>query len=209
MTAKHGEPHGDPTEDVRPEPAADWPVRLVWSNTASPPVRFADSEEIRSRLVKAVRRVCPRWMMAHRDDLVQSAMLRILELQNRCDGTRTFSSFYLKKLTYAVLVDEIRRLRHRSEVPLEPDVGAAGEDSWEPASDPERDLQDRQLGQGIRECLRSINAERRQALVLFLQGHSVPEAARILGWSHKKTENLVYRARADLRRRLALMGLKP
>jgi RNA polymerase sigma-70 factor (ECF subfamily) len=177
-----------------------------------PDARVAGTEDIRRGLVVAVTRACPGWLAPQRDDLVQSAMLRILELQNRGDGNRTFSSSYLRKVAYAVLVDEIRRMRHRSEVPLAGEESAAGEGCAEPGGpgvDPERRLQDRQLGLVIADCLRNIKAERRQALVLFLQGHSVPETARILGWTDKKTENVVLRGRADLRRRLELKGLKP
>ena len=47
------------------------------------------------------------------------------------------------------------------------------------------------------------------AVVLHLQGHSVPEAARLLNWGNKRTENLVYRGLADLRNCLALKGLEP
>ncbi len=176
------------------------------------PERLVRTEDIRRGLVKAVGRVCPSWLSAHRDDLVQAAMLRILELRNRGEVERTFSAAYLRKVAHAVLVDEIRRRRHRSEVPLPCDSaseGGEGDGAGRRITDPERRLQERQLGQVIGECLRTIKAERRQALVLFLEGHSVPEAARILGWGHKKTENVIFRGRADLRRRLEEMGLKP
>ena len=173
--------------------------------------RLAEPAEIRRGLVKAIACVCPHWLASQRDDLVQSALLRILELQNRCAEDRTFSKSYLRKVAHAVLVDEIRRSRHRCEVPLAVDTGRSEECAVPglDVTDPERRLRQRQLGQGIGECLRAIKSERRQALVLFLQGHSVPEAARILGWSHKKTENVVYRGRADLRHCLELKGLKP
>lgn len=175
------------------------------------PERLVRTEDIRRGLERAVGRVCPPWLSAHRDDLVQAAMLRILEIRNRGEE-RTFTRSYLWKVAHAVLVDEIRRLRHRSEVPLPGDSGPGGEECDGPGrrdADPERRLQERQLGEVIGSCLRTIKAERRQALVLFLEGHSVPEAARILGWGEKKTENVIFRGRADLRRRLELMGVKP
>jgi RNA polymerase sigma-70 factor (ECF subfamily) len=37
----------------------------------------------------------------------------------------------------------------------------------------------------------------------------VPEASRILDWSAKRTENLVYRGLADLRECLTLKGMRP
>ena len=45
--------------------------------------------------------------------------------------------------------------------------------------------------------------------MLHLQGHSVPDAARLLGWPAKRTENLVYRGLADLRRCLIAKGHTP
>jgi RNA polymerase sigma-70 factor (ECF subfamily) len=46
-------------------------------------------------------------------------------------------------------------------------------------------------------------------VTLYLQGHSVPDAARILDWPAKRTENLVYRGLADLRACLSNKGLRP
>jgi len=207
VIAQEGKPGG-----AAPAGVARTAARPAAMGSIPGPERMVRTEDIRRGLVKAVGRVCPPWLSAHRDDLVQSAMLRILEIRNRDEADRTFSASYLRKVAHAVLVDEIRRLRHRSEVPLASDSGAGGDECAGPGrrvTDPERRLQDRQLGQVIGECLRTIKAERRQALVLFLEGHSVPEAARILGWGHKKTENVIFRGRADLRRRLELMGVKP
>ena len=67
----------------------------------------------------------------------------------------------------------------------------------------------REIGQGIRDCLARLKNERRMAVTLYLQGHSVPEASRILEWSTKRTENLVYRGLADLRECLLSKGLRP
>ena len=47
------------------------------------------------------------------------------------------------------------------------------------------------------------------AVTLYLQGHSVPEAARVLDWPAKRTENLVYRGLADLRECLMKKGIQP
>jgi RNA polymerase sigma-70 factor (ECF subfamily) len=67
----------------------------------------------------------------------------------------------------------------------------------------------RELGAAVRACLRSMKRERRLALVLYLQQHTVPEAARLLGWAAKRTENLVYRGLADLRQCLLAKGHTP
>jgi RNA polymerase sigma-70 factor (ECF subfamily) len=50
---------------------------------------------------------------------------------------------------------------------------------------------------------------RSMAVVLRLQGHSVPEIAAILGWAQTKANNLVFRGLKDLRRCLERKGLAP
>ena len=70
-------------------------------------------------LVKAVYRVCPRWMADRADDLVQVALMRVMEIQRKKEGTAEFSPFYLKKAAYSAMIDEIRRLRRRQEVSME------------------------------------------------------------------------------------------
>ena len=52
-----------------------------------------------------------------------------------------------------------------------------------------------------------MKRERRLAVTLYLQGHSVPAAARLLEWTAKRTENLVYRGLADLRECLTAKGM--
>jgi RNA polymerase sigma-70 factor (ECF subfamily) len=46
-------------------------------------------------------------------------------------------------------------------------------------------------------------------VTLHLHGHSLVEAARILDWAAKQTENLVYRGLADLRKCLLAKGIRP
>jgi RNA polymerase sigma-70 factor (ECF subfamily) len=168
----------------------------------------ADYAELRAEIVRAVRSLCPRWLASRADDLVQVALLRILELRERSEHRRELSSFYLKRVAYSALVDEIRRLERRRESPLENDVG-------EPLSiasaspGPERRQASRELGEGIRDCLDALHRPRQLAVTLYLQDVSVAEAARLLGWELKHTRNLVYRGIADLRQCLEAKGLTP
>ena len=46
-------------------------------------------------------------------------------------------------------------------------------------------------------------------MTLHLQGHSVPDAARVLDWPAKRTENLLYRGLANLRECLMNKGMQP
>src|SRR6201995_835871 len=100
-------------------------------------------------LVRAVDRVCPRWMADRADDLVQVALMRAMEIQRKREGTAEFSPFYLKKPAYTAWIDEIRRRRRRQEVSLE---GGGSEEepvAYDPAAgdpDPERASSGREVG---------------------------------------------------------------
>jgi RNA polymerase sigma-70 factor (ECF subfamily) len=183
---------------------------LISDDQGSNPGESADFAQLHRDLVRAVDRVCPRWMADRADDLVQVALMRVMEIQRRKEGTADFSPFYLKKAAYSALVDEIRRLRRRQEVSIEADgeESATAFDPAAPEPDPERASAGRQIGRAIRDCLGGMVPPRRHAVTLSLQGHSVPEIGRLLGWTGKKAENLVYRGMADLRECLSGKGIR-
>lgn len=93
------------------------------------------------------------------------------------------------------------------------EVSAEGEPlaTVEPVAvgNPETDARFKELGAAVRDCLESMIRDRRLAVTLYLQQHTVPEAARLLGWAVKRTENLVYRGLADLRQCLLAKGHTP
>jgi RNA polymerase sigma-70 factor (ECF subfamily) len=170
-------------------------------------VRAEDYPKLRRDIEIAISRVCPSWLIDRRDDLVQAAMMRVMEIQRKSEGDREFSASYLYRVAHSALVDEIRRIRRRREVALEADGGNDG-----PAAareDPERRAAAEEIGRGIRDCLAAMRRERRLAVALHLQGHRIPEAARLLECGEKRAENLVYRGLEDLRRCLAAKGFEP
>jgi RNA polymerase sigma-70 factor (ECF subfamily) len=165
-------------------------------------------EELRTEIARAVRSICPRWLASRADDLVQTALLRILELRRRSEQRQDLSSFYLKRVAYSALVDEIRRLERKRETPLEDEDG----EPMPVASSnpgPDRLQAGREIGEGIRECLGALLRQRQLAVTLYLQDVSVVDAARILGWDLKQTRNLVYRGLGDLRQCLKGKGFQP
>ena len=104
-------------------------------------------------------------------------------------------------------MDEIRRrCRRKEETPDEP---GTLESAPSEAGNPERMSAALEIGRGIGECMTQLSDPRRLAVTLFLRGCSVPEAARRLRWTVKRTEHLVYRALRDLRQCLAMKGLQP
>lgn len=170
-----------------------------------------DYAQLHRDLARAVDRVCPRWMADRADDLVQVALMRVMEIQRKKEGSAELSGFYLKKVAYSAMIDEIRRLRRRQEVSLEGETGEEEAITYDPAApdpDPERSSSGREVGRAIRDCLGRLVAPRRHAVTLNLQGHSVPEIGKLMGWTAKKAENLVYRGMSDLRGCLAGKGIQ-
>lgn len=162
--------------------------------------------ELRRRLSQATLRVCPQWSWDRRDELVQRCLLRVMEINRKSEGDRELSASYLWRVAHSVVVDEIRKVRRRGEVPLEDE-----HQERVPAPerhDPERQAAGREIGRGIRACLAELGRPRRQAVALYLEGHTVPESARLLGWTPKQTENLTYRGLARLRECLTGKGFK-
>jgi RNA polymerase sigma-70 factor (ECF subfamily) len=167
-----------------------------------------DYAELRAEIVRSVRSLCPKWLASRAEDLVQVAMVKILDLRRRSEQDRELSSFYLKRVAYSALVDEIRRLERRRASPLETDDG----DPLPLASSspgPEKRQESRELGEGIRACLGGLLRQRQLAVTLYLQDVSVVEAAKLLGWDLKQTRNRVYRGLADLRQCLQEKGFHP
>jgi RNA polymerase sigma-70 factor (ECF subfamily) len=171
------------------------------------PLTDDDYARLRGDLVRIVERVCPAWLANRRDDLVQAVVMRVMEIQRAREGTAELSPFYLRKAAHSALIDEIRRQRRRREVPMDADGLAPEPASVQP--DPERHSSGRQAGRAIRDCLATLVRPRRLAVVLHLQGHSVPELGGMMSWSVKRAENLVYRGLSDLRRCLERKGMTP
>ncbi len=139
---------------------------------------------------------------------MQVALMRVLAIHAKSEGKRQLSSSYLHKVAYSALVDEIRRLRRRQEVPLD-NEGFEDKSAATSLPDPEHTSAGREIARSIGQCLSLLIRPRRLAVTLHLQGHGVPDVARLLSWSRKRAENLVYRGLADLRDCLEAKGLRP
>ena len=189
------------------------PNPVVDDNTSREPLA-ADSRwaALAAAMARAVRRQCPAWLADSAQDIAQAALAKVMAQDRRTEGERTLTSFYIHRVAHSALVDEIRRRKRRPEVPLQGGTEAGAEARpFEPTapSTPEADASFRELGAAVRECLTAAKRERRLAVTLYLQGHTVPETARILGWDAKRAENLVYRGLADLRQCLMGKGHRP
>ena len=171
------------------------------------PAQLFDLSDLRRELARVMSFVCPSWLAASRDDLVQAALMRLLPLLNSAgrEEPPRLTKSYLYRAAHSALVDEIRRVRRRRETDLED----AAERVVGHTADPERQAASLEIGRAIQACLLAMKQERRLAVTLHLQGHTVAEAARLLGWTVKRTENLVYRGLGDLRSCLTSKGMEP
>ena len=183
--------------DTPDPPSGDAP--LPWD-----PERLAT--EIRPHIQRTVERLCPRWLRPRCDDIVQVAVLRVLRSREKTEENRPPPAAFLWKVALAATVDEIRRAARARESSGD---GALPDGPAPPSGEPDQQLAAREIQAGIRDCLVRLAPKRQVAVTLSLIGNSIPEAAKLLGFDEKQTENLVYRGMEDLRNCLRLKGLKP
>jgi len=163
-----------------------------------------DFAQIRSKIVISVRRVCPRWLSDRADDIVQDAMLRVMEWQKKNEDIGEPPSSYLWKVAYSATVDEIRRARRRRENQVEMEIlekqGPVDEQG------PLQAAVSGDLAQALNGCLNRLKENRRLIVGFHLLGHTLAESEALSGWDGKKVQNLLYRGLADLRQCLSAKG---
>ena len=176
-----------------------------------PALSDAEVTRLQRKLEKAVASVCPAHLADRREDLVQDALIKVIQiLRDRPAGTE-LNATYLWRTAYCALVDELRVLRRRAEVPL----GDGDEDDGpaislvSPAPGPGRAGTGAEIRRAIAHCLERLVESRRLAVVLYLQGESAAEAGEILGWAKKRIYNLTFRGLQDLRECLKGQGVTP
>jgi RNA polymerase sigma-70 factor (ECF subfamily) len=163
------------------------------------------NDRLRADVERAVRKVCPRWLVDQIDDLTQTATLRVVQrLRDTADTSVVFTSGYIYRAAYTALIDEIRRRRRLRETPIDPDLFAASQ-----AERPDRRAASRAIREAVTKCLSALAMPRRRAVMLRLQGHSLDEMSALLDAPRKRVDNLLYRGLADLRLCLKSRGVEP
>lgn len=164
-------------------------------------------QRMRQVLERAVTRACPPRFADHRPDIVQAALVKILEVCRRGEAETAAGASYLWRVAYGATIDELRRIGRRREVRL--DGAGEGEPSLESVPAAADDVARRALGREIQACLERLIEPRRIAATLHLCGFGSEEAARSVGWSVKRVRNLTFRGIGDLRRCLEKKGIRP
>jgi RNA polymerase sigma factor (sigma-70 family) len=141
------------------------------------------------------------------DDLVQEVRVR---LWHAVEGERMTSipASYLYRAATSAAVDLIRRRRASREEPMD-DVPSADPRLTDGALRPDQAAQLSDLAAQIERALATLPASRRPVVRMYLAGYSSTEIGELMGWTEAKARNLLYRGLADLRARLAEMGLAP
>ncbi len=170
-----------------------------------PPPQQATNPERHAWMLQTLRaamaRACPSDLAAHREDLVQAGLLRVLEREGQGEQNQVRTASYLWRVAFSVIADELRRRRAEE---LRSRRSMVNEDSGQHGTTPLPEL-----GVGIRECLGGLAEPRRVAVLLHLEGFRADEASHVLHWDVKRVQNLTYRGLADLRRCLERRGLGP
>lgn len=166
--------------------------------------------EIRRRILITVRHACPGWMADDAEDVAQNALIKVCQiLEREGERNRELPPSYLWKVACSATVDAIRSRRRSRMEEVSMDAAPDQCQVRGEAPDPERRTAAVEVGRAIVDCLQRLVAPRRLAAMLHLQGHTVPETARLMHWTEAKANNLVYRGIADLRRCLAGKGWSP
>ena len=175
------------------------PFQPVDPERGPSPAKNARPAWMLGTLRAAVRRACPGESAAQQEDLVQVALVRILERERADEQNTVRTASYLWRVAFSVTADELRRRRSETRRLLGTDVKTS--ELHEPSTlGPE-------VGLSIRDCLSRLAEERRLAVLLHLQGFRADEAMRILHWNLKRVRNLTYRGLADLRQCLSEKGV--
>lgn len=131
-----------------------------------------------------------------REDVVQSTLARVIEIERRTG--QIHSQEYILRTVHSVIVDELRR-------------GARTMAQPQGTGDPPGVLQEvpeelRDLAPTVDSCLESLSPDRRRIVFLHLQGFGSREIAALLRLDRKHVRNHTFRGMSELRSLLRRKG---
>lgn len=164
--------------------------------------------EVTRRVRLTIQRCCPTWLLKEREDLIQRAILRLLEKSQKIESKHGFCASYIYQTATSVVIDEVRK-RRKIEMRTVPQESGDKVHFAEPDSStsPTHALRMSRLQSALHQCMVKLRKDRRIAISLKMQGHSYREISHILDWNEKRAQNMANRGRADLRACLEKKGL--
>jgi RNA polymerase sigma factor (sigma-70 family) len=160
-------------------------------------------EAYASLIRSAVRRVSGPRAALIQDDVQQNVMLALWRQLERGQTIERPAS-YIFRAAIRETVRLLRRDHAHAPAASEHDqrvVEAAA------ASDPQRDLEERERQKGLMDCLATLEARRQLAVRAHLSGFTVAEIMEMFDWPYQRARHLVARGMADLRRALRERGI--
>jgi RNA polymerase sigma-70 factor (ECF subfamily) len=176
-----------------PEPEIEWMARI----------RDGDMEAFRllvethqSRVINTISKLLG--SDAEAEDLAQQVFIRVWRSAARYQPTAKFTT-WLFRITRNLVFNELRRRKHFAD---------QGEDSPEPAEraerEPDRVLLEDELQKAIQTAIQELPEAQRMAIVLRrYEEMPYEEIARVMGTTIPAVKSILFRARAELRERLA------
>lgn len=184
-------PSIDPAET--PEPEIGWMARI----------RDGDMEAFRllvethqARVIGTISKMLG--SEAEAEDLAQQVFIRVWKSAPRYQPTAKFTT-WLFRITRNLVFNEVRRKRHFAD---------QSEDAPEPVErserEPDRILLDEELQRAIQEAINQLPESQRLAIILR-RYEELPyeEIAKVMGTTVAAVKSILFRARAELRDRLA------
>src|ERR1700676_4019105 len=185
------DPSMQPAESSEPE--IRWMAR----------VRDGAMEGFRLRVEMPQARVCASISKmlgsdAESEDLAQQVFIRVWKSAPRYQPTAKFTT-WLFRITRNLVFNELRRKRHFADQP---------EDLAEPVEraerEPDRVLLEGELQRAIQEAINQLPESQRMAIILRrYEEMPYEEIAKVMGTSIPAVKSILFRARAELRERLA------
>lgn len=165
-------------------------------------------EGIVSRFATMVRSVGARHGLAESDldEVVQEVRIRLWRSCQTSEQIRELGASYVYRTAATAALDLLRRRRARGGARTDSVDDHAERLTVATAGAPEA-LEAQDLERQILAALEHLPESRRAVLRMYLSGYDREEIATLLGWTEAKTRNLLYRGLADLRERLAEMGI--
>jgi RNA polymerase sigma-70 factor (ECF subfamily) len=138
------------------------------------------------------------------EDLAQQVFLRVWRSAGRYVPRAKFTTWLLK-ITRNLVFNEMRRTKRQAHVPIQPEAQAEELPlKDESVQSPAESLLEHELQRAIEDAIMELPATQRMALILRrYEGRSYEEIADILDLSVPAVKSVLFRARTELRARLA------
>jgi RNA polymerase sigma-70 factor (ECF subfamily) len=138
------------------------------------------------------------------EDIAQQVFIRVWKSARRYVPRAKFTTWLLK-ITRNLVFNEMRRIKRRPHIPLQPEQGAENapfRDETNPA--PDASLLQSELQQAIEDAIQQLPETQRMALVLRrYEQLSYEQIAEVLDLSVPAVKSVLFRARTELRSRLS------